>query len=647
MVDLCPDSFPLNKVRSGTTPADSRLTHRLYFQQDTSLATPKGKAGFAPSSSKSKNAITPAQGSASLLSFFSRKTPAASTSSPVNPVKVVAANKKVQLVANPSRSDDAKENEAVERKSKFFGAPAKKQTEAVRPDDEVVIVEASVVQVEEVEMQEDLPASDADAEAALRDVELEVELRSAVSVSSGGSTDAAVLRPEEDDVAVDGGAKSDVPAPRSDNAPGLAVTPGRQSRELSLPSAISSPASTPCRKRRKLSHDPDDLSHMPALTEQDDVLESDGGISSPAAASTAAEAGWASTSEAGDLPVSDVLSSPVKPVPVEALRIKRELDDNAAMKQPAAQLGLSSDPILLSSDVVDADDLFERTPRPGPNRKSPRRIKGPKAPAKSSSGAVKPKLVRDSKKKAVEVLEDTPKAAAKTGSSKKSASRKKASEEEEEDEAISEAVKTVAASWRARFMMPAAGVRVSMIACRGSSMLADPNAPVDSSLKRSGLRWTPPDANNDLATSLGTEASDGNGNRRRESEGRRNLDPHPALASLDESHCLAPDLARRRPNGKVIVRRPSENPHSNVAAKEGADLFVARRHRTLARPLTTRSGYVFLAGRRHEPSTPRLPLHRYGQAQLSEQPILVDLRNPQLSQVSSIPASPSLLGLHA
>ncbi|BGO91324.1 hypothetical protein NBRC10512_007063 [Rhodotorula toruloides] len=439
MVDLCPDSFPLNK--------------------DTSLATPKGKAGFAPSSSKSKNAITPAQGSASLLSFFSRKTPAASTSSPVNPVKVVAANKKVQLVANPSRSADAKENEAVERKSKFFGAPAKKQTEAVRPDDEVVIVEASVVQVEEVEMQEDLPASDADAEAALRDVELEVELRSAVSVSSGGSTDAAVLRPEEDDVAVDGGAKSDVPAPRSDNAPGLAVTPGRQSRELSLPSAISSPASTPSRKRRKLSHDPDDLSHMPALTEQDDVLESDGGISSPAAASTAAEAGWASTSEAGDLPVSDVLSSPVKPVPVEALRIKRELDDNAAMKQPAAQLGLSSDPILLSSDVVDADDLFERTPRPGPNRKSPRRIKGPKAPAKSSSGAVKPKLVRDSKKKAVEVLEDTPKAAAKTGSSKKSASRKKASQEEEEDEAISEAVKTVAASWRARFMMPAAGVR--------------------------------------------------------------------------------------------------------------------------------------------------------------------------------------------
>ncbi|BGO99453.1 hypothetical protein NBRC10513v2_003550 [Rhodotorula toruloides] len=441
MVDLCPDSFPLSK--------------------DASLATPKGKAGFSSSSSKAKNAVTPAQGSASLLSFFSRKTPAASTSSPVNPVKVVAANKKVQLVAKSSRSDDAKENEAVERKSKFFGAAGKKQTETVEAEeDEVVLVEATVVEVEEVEMQEDLPASDADAEAALRDVELEVELRSAVSVSSGGSTDAAGMRSDDDNLAVDGGAKAVVAAPQSENAAAVAVTPARRAREPSLPSAISSPASTPSRKRRKLSHEPDDLSHMPPLHEQDDLLESDGGISSPAAASTAAEAGWALTSEADELPASDVLSSPVKPSSVEAPRIKRELDDITAPKQPVGQLGLSSDPILLSSDVVDADDDFERAPRPGPNRKSPRRIKGPKAPAKSSSGAVKPKLVRDSKKKAVEVLEDTPKAAAKGSSSKKSASRKKApAAEEDEDEAVSEAVKTVAASWRARFMMPAAGVR--------------------------------------------------------------------------------------------------------------------------------------------------------------------------------------------
>ncbi|BGP31765.1 hypothetical protein JCM10296v2_003539 [Rhodotorula toruloides] len=477
MVDLCPDSFPLSK--------------------DASFAMPKGKAGFASSTSKGKNAVTPAQGSASLLSFFSRKAPAASTSSPVNPVKVVAANKKVQLVAKSSRSDDAKENEAVERKSKFFGAAAKKQAQAVEAEDEVVIAEAAVVEVEEVEMQEDTPTSDADAEAALRDVELEVELRSAVSVSSGGSTDATSPRTDDDNLTVDGGAKADVAALRSDVAPGVAVTPARHAREPSLPSAISSPASTPSRKRRKLSHEPNDLSQMPPLTEQDDVLESDGGISSPAAASTAAEAGWALTSEADELPASEVLSSPAKPALVEAPRIKRELDDNTAMKQAAAQLGLSSDPILLSSDVADVDDIFERTPRPGPNRKSPRRIKGPKAPAKSSLGAVKPKLVRDSKKKAVEVRKDTPNAAAKGSSGKKSASRKRLTDVQgdEEDEAVSEAVKTVAASWRARFMMPAAGVRTPRSNAAGLAGL--PPTPITTSRPPSVSRPQMPMSNDE------------------------------------------------------------------------------------------------------------------------------------------------------
>ncbi|PRQ76709.1 hypothetical protein AAT19DRAFT_12127 [Rhodotorula toruloides] len=482
-------------------------------------------------------------------------------------------------------------------------------------------------------MQEDLPASDADAEAALRDVELEVELRSAVSVSSGGSTDAAGMRSDDDNLAVDGGAKAVVAAPQSENAAAVAVTPARRAREPSLPSAISSPASTPSRKRRKLSHEPDDLSHMPPLHEQDDLLESDGGISSPAAASTAAEAGWALTSEADELPASDVLSSPVKPSSVEAPRIKRELDDITAPKQPVGQLGLSSDPILLSSDVVDADDDFERAPRPGPNRKSPRRIKGPKAPAKSSSGAVKPKLVRDSKKKAVEVLEDTPKAAAKGSSSKKSASRKKApAAEEDEDEAVSEAVKTVAASWRARFMMPAAGVRVRVVAGCGVVTLADTNALADSSLGRNGLHRTSSDANNDLASPLDAKAADGDVGRHRQSKGCRNLESHPALASLDESHRFAPGSPRRRSRSKVIISQPPKNPHSDFAPEEDANRLLAGRRRTLVRPFAARSGHFFLARRRHEPSTTRLPLHRHGQAQLSVSPILVDLRNPQLSQ---------------
>lgn len=438
--------------------------------QDAAIATPKGKAGVALTGSKLRNAATPAQGSASLLSFFSRKTPGASTSSPVNPVKVVAANKKVRLVANPSRPDDAKENEALERKSKFFGAAEKTDEQvdvAVEADEEVVVVEASFADVEEVHHQEDTPASDADAEAALRDVELEVELLSTVSISSGASTGVDGHCTEKADAGIAEDAVSETADARGDK-PQASVTPARHPREPSLPSAISSPASTPSRKRRKLSHEPEELSNVPLPTERDELVLSDGGISSPAAASTAAEAGWALTSEADDLPASDVLSSPAKPAP-GALRIKRELPDNtASMKQPAARLGLSSDSILLSSDAVDADDPLERTPRPGPNRKSPRRIKGPKAPAKSSSGAVKPKLVRDSKKKAVDVLEDTPKAAgpARSSSGKKAASRKKVVEAHEEEE-LSEAVKTVAASWRAKFMLPSAGVRVSCCVCLG------------------------------------------------------------------------------------------------------------------------------------------------------------------------------------
>ncbi|BGP24345.1 hypothetical protein JCM10295v2_003255 [Rhodotorula toruloides] len=448
MVDLCPDSFPLNK--------------------DASLATPKGNAS---TSSKPKNAVTPAQGTASLLSFFSRKTPGASASPPINPVKVVTANKKVQFIAQSNRSDDAKENEAVERKSKFFGATAKKQAKVVEAENEVIIVEETAVEVEEVEMQEDLPASDADAEAALRDVELEVELGSIISVSPAGSASAAAPSAANNDAPADEGAGVARTDARGGDALGNAVTPARPAREPSIPSAISSPASTPSRKRRKLSHVPEDPSNISLLTEQDDALVSDVGISSPAAASTAANAGWALASEADELLASDVLSSPVRPVVDEPRRIKRELgDETTSMKQTAPQLGLSSDPILLSSDVVDPEDVFDRTPRPGPKRISLRRRKGPKAPATSSSGAVKPKLVRDSKKKAgVAVLEDTSKVAAKTGSVKKSPSRNKMSIAEDEDEAVSEAVKTVAASWRARFMMPASGVRTPRARAAGFS----------------------------------------------------------------------------------------------------------------------------------------------------------------------------------
>ncbi|GAA5924300.1 hypothetical protein JCM1841_001355 [Sporobolomyces salmonicolor] len=416
----------------------------------------KPAAAVSSSRSKPKPAFAqPAKGASSLLSFFTRSTPVASASSPVNPVKVVANKLRVQLLDAGKGKENAKGAASPKRTSKFFGGGG--DTAASLDEGKGMEGEVNVEPEEEREQGEpDLMGDeDDDAEAALRSVEI-------TAIVTTTSTNTAAMEVDSNK-----GIITDVTNQNRDNETGrLPANLRNSAREASVSSCISSPISTPPHKRIKLSHpqrgEPaqrlavvgeagetaiDVLGHAQHPSE---ALITDGGISSPAE-SVRADAGW-------DEPA---VSSPVVvPRPVVNKVAKQGAPTKKGGKQ-SEPIELSSDPIVLSSDAPEE----ERTPRPSTSARRP------EPAAKSPLGEMKPKLERERKKGGMQVSQDLP-AEKQTGSAK-SKGKKRAKVESEEEEAHS-AVQSVAASWRAKFMMQSASKTPMPKAVTGPSLLPTP-----------------------------------------------------------------------------------------------------------------------------------------------------------------------------
>ncbi|GJN89084.1 hypothetical protein Rhopal_002058-T1 [Rhodotorula paludigena] len=497
MVDLVPDSFPADKVHHlGKLLLTVFVTMQAPQPAPFKPTTGSSSSFYKPGGAKGKAAPAPVSGAGSIRSFFAPKPAAATTSA--NPANIRKANERVVLVGPSSGAEKAKGKEVVvveeARESKFFGAkkatPRRSEVkkgkgkERAVEDDEEADVDALVGHdsgfVEHIEVleldktgAEQVDEDDLDAEQALHDVELSVELRSVVAVS-----DAEVFVTSDRSVAL---------AIDADSPPEIEGAPSP-----SLPQCISSPSATPPRKRAKLSHD----SPAPALDVRPPCSNS-GLISSPPASDAAVAGGWKDdVAEAVDGALSSPLqAAPPLPPPVAPsarTTIKRETSAVDKQKKvtaspPArkvkkpATVELSSDPIILSSDAPDpalADEEAERTPRPAlsapvkreeeaKSSSSPRRraAKKPKVAAQSADGRIKPppQRTRDVgggstvKKREIEavVLEDEAQPAGMSESGRKKGLGKKKAVEEEVEE-VSDAVKEVAASWRAKFMMPLA-----------------------------------------------------------------------------------------------------------------------------------------------------------------------------------------------
>ncbi|GAA5848484.1 hypothetical protein JCM9279_006579 [Rhodotorula babjevae] len=422
MVDLVPDSLPSTSAPFKPQP----------FKRSGPSAASTGK---------------PAAGS--LLSYFS-PAPAASTSArPSNPAKAAKARAKVTLVGGSSAASATGKGKQKEekcepqeaRQSKFFGAAAA----SAKDKGKARAVEAPRVEEEDdealglapddsgfLECLELAPCSDdLDAEAALREVELSVEMR---SVAAG-----------EDD---EPDAQDESPPPAADAAPLF----------LSSTPAVSSPPATPPRKRAKLVDSPSAGGAIGVIP------QSEAGISSPAQ-STVAQAGWD----------HDELSSPI-PAAAAAAAVKLERVSEPEVKREEEQkhaatptIELSSDPILLSSSPGTAPMPRPALPSKDVKPAPPLKGKGKgKEVARSSQGKTKASP-RRSKVVGVDVRADevvprssssstssAGKTAKASGSGKKRKRVKEEKVDEDEDEGKDEAAKALAASWRAKFMLPAA-----------------------------------------------------------------------------------------------------------------------------------------------------------------------------------------------
>ncbi|GAA6027562.1 hypothetical protein JCM8097_007924 [Rhodosporidiobolus ruineniae] len=581
MVDLVPDAFSPEKAKKAEPfkPGAS----------SSNKAKPKGKA-----------AAEPVKGAGSLLNFFARASPSTSSAA-VNPVKAVANQRRVQLVGPSSAKGKGKENEAavtVKVASKFFGGAAastKGKERAIEPEPEQ----------EEYEEED----GDEEAEAAMLEVErieMQVEVRSVIapqpsSSAGGGISDATNRSP----------AKPANPTP---------PTPSRSTfREPSLPSAISSPSTPPPRKRTKLSHTPRPLDQ---LDEADEVLVSEGGISSPAS-SARASAGWDRSDSREEHLSSPAPAArpPPRAQPTPVVRVKPEAEEDV---KPAARIGggkkveLSSDPIVLSSDAPEpAVDLAEEeeeevaTPRPAAKKKgkSPRR---PKAPARSPEGKGKAAVRRSSgvgsssgggevraredagssgrkKVKKEGGIKGAPAASSSSASKAKGKGKKRVKEEpeEEEDDEVAEAVKTVAASWRAKFMMGSASRTPQGKPSLGRSLLPTPNTtsrppslekpPAASTARKPSKRATPPAPTSERRLPLSPKSS----NR---------IDRNPSLLSLPKP----PSPLKRATSSsqKDRVHDSSSSPAKRRRSSLLADVSASKSQQQQLDPPSSSAGRV-------------------------------------------------------
>ncbi|GAA6024160.1 hypothetical protein JCM11491_001019 [Sporobolomyces phaffii] len=461
--DLMPDSFSTT-VESSSSPSPAiRTAHRTTYK-------PAPTASTSAKAKPSAASVQPAKGAASLLNFFSR-TPNATTTSPVNPVKTSARRAQEEKRGAGKENGNSTRVKAViapspKRKSKFFGGRQKgvssggqvqqaidkgKGKEEMKinsdldddddDDDDIMIIEAA-----------DDSEGDIDAELALRDVEMVVSMAASSSKADSGG----------------GGSE-----------PECAASPARPP---SPTPCVSSPIATPPPRQIPVQVPHLGTDARQTLGHDDDAVA----ISSPAS-SAQAEAGWdddqpnvrdsvlSSPPRKARTAVSPlVVQAPARPLPppracradndgnvvkLEQVVVKREVDVSVAAtisRHVAAEfIELSSDPIdaLSSSDgALDGTrTLGEVTPRP-----PPRRAPAEPRPSSSSSSSQdrKPTVVKKetkSKPRSVSVRPDALPAG--TGKGKKRGVVLEDDEDDTEGAQVGTAVQNVAASWRAKFML--------------------------------------------------------------------------------------------------------------------------------------------------------------------------------------------------
>lgn len=427
MVDLVPTFTPAapDSVRRGVRPTEIPL---LLKNRDPTATT--------------------GSGSGTILSFFSRQSASATS---VNPVKVIKANAQVSIV------EPKKENVPLrcistepKRVSRFFVGSARKG-KACPPEDGAAAkppIDTDVVGVvdlcrtggpDDEAGGSDNGDDDLEAEAALREIELCVEIRPQTVRSPITPPPDTTAGRELGAVSVDAEKE-----PLRHSALGVATSPQKIDPDAADPSLETPP---PTRSQRR--------DHL------DDVSE-DGGISSPAY-STSAQAGWPviphKSPEILSSPVptsAHLLAAPLAPKREVGLEAKRALSPT---------LQLSSDPIIISSEA----DVDNKNTTPRPPKRSPRPPKGRKPSPLSSRGRAKAAPVRESRAPSLAVWEDTPRAETRASADSLSIGRSKAKntrvKEEEAAEGASDAVEAVAASWRAKFMLPTASkVRPTLLA---------------------------------------------------------------------------------------------------------------------------------------------------------------------------------------
>lgn len=407
----------------------------IESRQTAQRTTYKPSPATSSSNSKPKAAqVQPAKGASSLLSFFSR-TPVASTSSAINPVKNVANQKRVHLVKGKENDSKVTAVPSPKRKSKFFGKSASVEVKSLKGKEKMVVEIEEEILIKETEERAP-PSGDDDAEMALREIEMDV--------SVVGSVEMDVDNPELDQV-------NDETASLSPRPPSPPVP------------CVSSPLSTPPRKCAKPSASPllskqaqPDLasSPPPPIHSQSPTqpISDDAPISSPVS-SARADAGWDGPSISSPpaavsppLPPRPALQT-IKPkaekVETKVVKVEQKLTTTINKRNGVEFLELSSDPIdIASSDSIDGNDQGS-TPRVSTSTTS----RPPLARTHSTSQGKK--LVnRKSGSKPIEVRPDEPVSV--KGKGKKRAKVEVVEEEEEEEDS---AVKTVAASWRAKFML--------------------------------------------------------------------------------------------------------------------------------------------------------------------------------------------------
>lgn len=284
----------------------------------------------------------------------------------------------------------------------------------IEEDDDFMIIEEEEMNVRE-NGEED---GDENAGLAFREIELEV-------CTSGSLVDSS------DDA---GNAKDDTP-PTEVEVEEVQAIPSQESTPC-----ISSPAATPPRKAPPVKHSPSTLKHPSS----DDAIA----ISSPVS-SAHADAGWEAESISSPPPtIPQPLPNPrarplAQVVASTSAAIKIE-KPQPVKKQPTEVIQLSSDPIdNYSSDAQPG----ESTPRPPPfpikSESQANRISSQDRKPHINHKQTKP-LTSTSSRASIQVRPDS--------NTTRSKEKKRVVEVEDDDEE-DEAAKSVAASWRAKFML--------------------------------------------------------------------------------------------------------------------------------------------------------------------------------------------------